>query len=201
MIPEDCAQSLGAEYKGNKTGSLGDAGCFSFFPSKILGACGDGGMVTTNNPEIAEKVKMLRNLGCKEKYYHLVPGFNSRLDNLQAAILRVKLKYIDSWIKKRQKATELYAHYLKEIDNIALPHLAPDRSHVFNYYTIRLKNSQKNRNQLQQHLRNQGIASAVYYPLSLHLQEAYAQLGHKQGDFPVSEKRQAEASPCQFTRN
>ncbi len=192
MVIEDCAQSLGSEYMGKKTGSLGDAGCFSFFPSKILGAYGDGGIVTTNNPEIAEKVKMLRNHGCKEKYYHLIPGFNSRLDNLQAAILRVKLKYTDSWIEKRQKATEVYAQCMKEIDNIALPYIAPDRNHVFNYYTIRLKNSQKNRNQLQQYLRTQGIASAIYYPVSLHLQDVYHHLKYKKGDFPESEKVQEE---------
>ena len=191
-VIEDCAQSLGAEYRSRKTGSLGDAGCFSFFPSKILGACGDGGMVTTNNLDIAEKVKMLRNHGCKEKYYHLIPGFNSRLDNLQAAILRVKLKYINSWIEKRQKATEVYAYYLKEVNNIALPHIAPNRSHVFNYYTIRLKNSQKNRNQLQQHIRAQNIASAIYYPVSLHLQNVYQHLKYKKGDFPESEKAQEE---------
>jgi dTDP-4-amino-4,6-dideoxygalactose transaminase len=192
LVIEDCAQSLGSEYMGKKTGSLGDASCFSFFPSKILGAYGDGGIVTTSNPEIAEKIKMLRNHGCKEKYYHLIPGFNSRLDNLQAAILRVKLKYIDSWIEKRQKATEVYAHYLKEVNNIALPYIAPNRNHVFNYYTIRLKNSQKNRNQLQQHLRAQNIASAIYYPVSLHLQDVYRHLKYKKDDFPESEKAQEE---------
>jgi dTDP-4-amino-4,6-dideoxygalactose transaminase len=179
LVIEDCAQSLGAKYKEKKTGSIGDVGCFSFFPSKILGAYGDGGMITTNNPEIAEKVKMLRNHGCKEKYYHLIPGFNSRLDNLQATILRVKLNHIDNWTKKRKQAAELYAHYLKEVDEITLPYLGPDKSHVFNYYTIRFKNSQKNRNQLQQHLRTQGIANAIYYPVSLHLQDVYRHLKHK----------------------
>ncbi len=189
MVIEDCAQSLGAEYMGKKTGSFGDAGCLSFYPSKILGAYGDGGMVVTNNPEIAEKVRMLRNHGCKDKYYHHFLGFNSRLDNLQAAILRVKLKHVSKWIEKRQQAAEVYARYFKEVEEIVLPQVGLNRTHVYNYYTIRLKDSQ-NRNQLQEYLYTQGIASAIYYPLSLHLQEVYRHLGYKKGDFPESEKAQ-----------
>jgi len=193
VVIEDCAQSLGSEYKGKKTGSLGDAGCFSFFPSKILGAYGDGGMVTTNNPDIVDMLKMLRNHGSREKYYHLVHGFNSRLDNLQAAVLRVKLRYLDGWILARQRVAALYARLLSEVEEIELPYIAPEGNHVFNYYTIRVKNGRKDRDRLQQYLYSQGIASAVYYPLSLHQQEVYKYLGYSNGAFPVCEQAQEEA--------
>lgn len=227
-IIEDCAQALGAVYYsrqsaisrqqsglstndyrlGFKVGSLGDAGCFSFFPSKVLGAYGDGGMVVTNNSEIAEKVNMLRNHGCREKYYHLIPGFNSRLDELQAAILRVKLRHLDEWIDQRRQKASLYAQLLEPIDGIKPPYVAPYAHHIFNYYTIRLVNynnagetlvvshpnrQMHSRKKLQEYLTSQGIATAIYYPLSLHLQEVYKQLGYKSGDFPQSEQAQDEA--------
>jgi len=172
-VIEDCAQALGAEYKGKKIGSLGDAGCLSFFPSKVLGAYGDGGMVVTSDSDIADKVRMLRNHGCKQKYYHLVPGFNSRLDSLQAAILRVKLRYLDDWIDQRRQKAALYAQLLGEIKGVEPPYVAPYSYHIFNYYTIRLNNSRINRQKLQEHLKGEGIATAIYYPLSLHLQEVY----------------------------
>lgn len=191
-VIEDCAQALGAEYKGKKVGSLGDVGCLSFFPSKVLGAYGDGGMVITNNPEIAERVAMLRNHGCKEKYYHLFPGFNSRLDSIQAAIIRVKLKHLDGWIKQRRQNAALYAKLLSGVEAITPPDEMPHRSHIFNYYTISLRNSGISRNKLQGHLHTQGIATAIYYPLSLHLQEVYKFLGHKIGAFPQSEQAQEE---------
>lgn len=199
-VVEDCAQSLGAVYYSNqspvtshrKVGSIGDAGCLSFFPSKVLGAYGDGGMVVTNNPEIAEKVKMLRNHGCKEKYYHLIPGFNSRLDSLQAAILRVKLRHLDEWIEMRRRKAFLYSELLKSIAEIEPPYVAPSSYHIFNYYTIRLNNSKLNRNKLREYFSSQDIATAVYYPLSLHLQEVYKPLGYKLGDFPESERAQEE---------
>ena len=218
-IIEDCAQALGAIYyshqsavgsqglessinnnelstanyqTGYKVGSLGDAGCLSFFPSKVLGAYGDGGMVVTNNPEIAEKVEMLRNHGCKQKYYHLIPGFNSRLDELQAAILRVKLKHLDEWIDQRRQKATLYSRLLGEIEGVEAPFVAPYGTHVFNYYTIRLNNSRITRNELQKQLHTHGIATAIYYPLSLHLQEVYQSLGYKSGDFPKSEQAQEE---------
>jgi dTDP-4-amino-4,6-dideoxygalactose transaminase len=189
---EDCAQAFGAEYEGNKVGSLGDAGCLSFFPSKILGAYGDGGMVVTNNPEIAEKLKMLRNHGSKLSYYYLIHGFNSRLDSLQAAILREKLRHLDEWIGERRRKASLYSELLGEIDGIELPYVAPYSHHVFNYYTIRLKEPRLERNKLREYLGSQGIATAVYYPLSLHLQDVYKHLGYKLGDFPESEKAQEE---------
>lgn len=175
-----------------KVGSLGDAGCLSFFPSKVLGAYGDGGMVVTNEPEIAEKVKMLRNHGCKQKYYHLIPGFNSRLDSLQAAILRVKLRHLDEWITQRRRKADLYFQLLNEINGIEPPYIAPYSHHIFNYYTIRLNNSKISRDKLREHLNTQGIGTAIYYPVSLHLQEVYKPLGYKPGTFPESERAQEE---------
>ena len=189
-IIEDCAQALGAKYKGKKVGSLGDVGCLSFFPSKVLGAYGDGGMVVTNNPQIAEKVAMLRNHGCKEKYYHLVPGFNSRLDGLQAAILRVKLRYLDRWIEQRRQKASLYSELLGKLEDVELPYTAPYAHHIFNYYTIRLRNPKVNRGKMREFLGSQGIGTAIYYPLSLHLQEVYKSLAYKLGDFPESERAQ-----------
>jgi len=191
-VIEDCAQALGARYQGKKVGSLGDAGCLSFFPSKVLGAYGDGGMVVTDNPEIAERVDMLRRHGGKEKYYYLIPGFNSRLDTLHAAILRVKLKYLDKWCELRRQKAVRYSQLLGEVNGIVPPYAAPYSSHVFNYYTIRLSSPELDRNKLQRYLGDCGIATAIYYPLSLHLQEIYKSLGHKKGDFPESERAQAE---------
>ena len=199
-VIEDCAQALGAAYSGpqspitgyRKVGSLGDAGCLSFFPSKVLGAYGDGGMVVTDNPEIAEKVAMLRNHGCKQKYNHLVPGFNSRLDELQAAILRVKLRHLDDWIELRRQKASAYSQLFDQVDGIQPPYVAPDTYHVFNYYTIRLVNGKTDRDKLQEYFKAKGIATTVYYPLSLHLQQVYKSLGHKPGDFPESEKAQQE---------
>ena len=190
-VIEDCAQALGAKYKGKRVGSLGDAGCLSFFPSKVLGAYGDGGMVVTNSPEVAEKITMLRAHGSKQKYFHLIPGFNSRLDSLQAAILAVKLKYLDRWIEQRRVKAKLYAEFLKGAEGIELPYEAPDGHHIFNYYTIRVRKP-INRDKLIERLNAQGIATAIYYPLSLHLQEVYKDLGYKPGDFPVSEAAQEE---------
>jgi len=176
----------------SKVGSIGDAGCLSFFPSKTLGAYGDGGMVVTNNQQIAENLKMLRNHGAKQKYYHLVPGFNSRLDGLQAAILRVKLRYLDKWIEQRRRVAGLYAKHLGQIQHIALPHQSEGSYHCFNYYTVRLMDGKINRDALQKHLSSKGIGSMIYYPVSLHLQQVYAALGGKKGDFPHSEKAQEE---------
>lgn len=190
-VIEDCAQALGARYKGQKVGSLGDAGCLSFFPSKVLGAYGDGGMVVTNNPEIAEKVTILRSHGSQQKYYNYVPGFNSRLDALQAAILRVKLRHLDDWLELRRQKAALYSKLLGQIDGVEPPYAAEDGYHIFNYYTVRL-DRKLNRDKLSEHLNSQGIATAIYYPLSLHLQPVYKSLGYQPGDFPKSEKAQEE---------
>jgi dTDP-4-amino-4,6-dideoxygalactose transaminase len=191
-VIEDCAQALGAKYKGKKVGSFGDAGCLSFFPSKVLGAYGDGGMVVTNNPEIAERVAMLRNHGCKVKYYHLMPGFNSRLDELQAAILRVKLRRLDEWIELRRQKASIYSKLFDQIEGVKPPYVGPDNYHAFNYYTVRVEKNKFNRDKLREYLNKKGIATAIYYPLSLHLQEIYKPLGYKPGDLPESEKAQEE---------
>ena len=191
-IIEDCAQALGSNYKGKRVGTLGDAGCLSFFPSKVLGAYGDGGMVVTSDAAIAEKVAMLRNHGSREKYYTLIHGFNSRLDELQAAILRVKLRYLDSWIELRRQKAAAYTKLLNQITGIQPPYIAPYSYHVFNYYTIRLDNQKIDRDALLAHLSANGIATAIYYPISLHLQEIYKPLGYKVGDLPESEKAQKE---------
>jgi dTDP-4-amino-4,6-dideoxygalactose transaminase len=191
-IVEDCAQALSAEYKGNKVGSLGDVGCLSFFPSKNLGAFGDCGMVVTNNLQIAEKTRMLRQHGQKTSYFHILPGFNSRLDAMQATILRVKLKYLDSWSDLRRKRAELYNQLLAKLEGIEPPYVAPNRKTSANYYTVRLRNHNVNRNDLRKFLSSRGIDSAIYYPLSLHLQEAYGNLGYKPGDYPESELAQEQ---------
>jgi dTDP-4-amino-4,6-dideoxygalactose transaminase len=184
-IIEDCAQALGALYKGKKVGSLGDAGCYSFFPSKILGAYGDGGMVATNDPQIAENVRILRNHGGKDKYRTVVHGFNSRLDEIQAAILRVKLKYVDKWIEMRREKAALYAELLKSTKGIAAPVEKPDTYHIYNYYTIRVAGGRGKRDDMVKRLASNNIATAVYYPVSLHLQDVYIPLGYQNGDFPI----------------
>ncbi len=191
-IIEDCAQSLGAEYQGKKAGSLGDAGCLSFFPAKNLGAYGDGGMVVTNDPGIAEVVDILRKHGTKTSYYHLLPGFNSRLDTIQAAILKVKLKHLDEWNELRRRRASLYTRLLSQIDGIEPPYVEEYSKPSVNYYTIRLKDSRLNRDELRKHLGAKGIQTTVYYPLSLHLQIVYKSLGYKPGDFPQSELAQEQ---------
>jgi dTDP-4-amino-4,6-dideoxygalactose transaminase len=191
-VIEDCAQALGAEYKGKKVGSLGDAGCLSFFPSKNLGAYGDGGMVVTNDAKIAETVRILRVHGSKATYQHVMHGFNSRLDALQAAILRVKLKHLDRWNELRRNKAASYTKLLGQIDSIEPPHFEKYCKSSCNYYTIRLKDSRLNRGELRKHLESKGIQTAVYYPLSLHLQEVYKYLGHKPGDFPQGEQAQEQ---------
>lgn len=187
-IIEDCAQAIGAEYRGKRVGSFGDAGCLSFFPSKNLGCYGDGGMVVTNNPEIAERIRLLRTHGSKQKYYHTLLGFNSRLDEIQAAILRVKLRHLDEWNARRQEIAALYQALLKDA-RVTTPYLAPERKHIYHQYTIRVTK----RDELQKKLRQLEIASAVYYPLPLHLQEVYKSLGYPEGSLPESERAAKEA--------
>lgn len=189
-IIEDCAQALSGEYEGQKVGSIGDAGCFSFFPAKNLGAFGDGGAVTTNSPQIAELTKMLRQHGAKAQYFHVFPGFTSRLDAIQAAILRVKLKYLDGWSQSRRQKALLYTRMLGEIEGIEPPYISSKGQTSANYYTVRLRNGNIDRNELRKYLTSKGIETAVYYPQSLHLQETYKSLGYKYGDFPQSELAQ-----------
>jgi len=192
-VIEDCAQAFGsklrmAKGKWQMVGSIGDCGCFSFFPAKNLGCYGDGGMIVTNNKKIAEKIRILRVHGCKKKNYQILHGFNSRLDTIQAAILKVKLKYIDKWIEKRIENAKIYTKLLSKIDEIIPPYIAPDVRHSFNYYTIRIKNGRKMRDRLMEYLKENGISCGIYYPVPQHLQKTNKQLGYKKGDFPVSEK-------------
>ncbi|MCL5774007.1 MAG: DegT/DnrJ/EryC1/StrS family aminotransferase [Firmicutes bacterium] len=186
-VLEDCAQSFGAEFKGKKAGSFGDTSAFSFFPTKNLGCFGDGGMVLTNSEEVAENLKMLRGHGSKVRYYHDIEGFNSRLDTLQAAILRVKLKYINEWNEKRRNAAHLYNKLIKD-SGVKTPVESGEGKHVYHQYTIKCKK----RNELKDFLAGAGITSMIYYPLSLHQQKVFECLGYKKGDFPRSEKVQDE---------
>jgi dTDP-4-amino-4,6-dideoxygalactose transaminase len=190
-VIEDAAQAIGSEYKGRRAGSIGQIGCFSFFPSKNLGGYGDGGIVTTNDPALAERLTALRTHGSKKKYFHDWIGFNSRLDTLQAAVLRVKLPYLDRWTEGRQRNADLYRTRLARLAVPVTPAIAApyQTRHIYNQFVIRAER----RDALQAHLSEQGVGSEVYYPQPLHLQPCYAFLGHRAGDFPVSE-RLAEAS-------
>jgi len=182
-VIEDNAQSIGATYNGRKTGSMGDAACMSFYPTKNLGAYGDAGMIVTNSSELASRLRMLRNHGQTAKYMSSEAGWNSRLDELQAAILRVKLRHLPEWQRARQSHAAAYSKLLLGIPGIAPPLIPENYEHVFHQYTIRVER----RDALQQVLASQNIGSAVYYPVPLHLQPLYASLGHKAGDFPHAE--------------
>lgn len=188
-VIEDAAQAVGAEYKGERAGTIGDLGCFSFFPSKNLGAMGDGGIVTTNNKALNDKIKLLKNHGSSpdQKYKNLILGTNSRLDSLQASILSVKLKYLKKWTEGRKKVAKHYYEKLKEVKEIVLPVVKIAQSHIFHQYTLKLI-SEKARGGLKNYLLSKGIPTAVYYPLPLHLQPALRYLGYKKGDFPEAEK-------------
>jgi dTDP-4-amino-4,6-dideoxygalactose transaminase len=191
-VIEDCAQALGTEYGCRKVGSIGDAGCLSFFPSKNLGALGDGGMLVTNDPAIAEASYILRKHGAKVSYYYDMIGFNSRLDTLQAAVLSVKLKYLDRWLESRRRIGALYGELLGGVEGIEPLYVESCGRPSFNYYTVRVDRSRFKRAELVAFLKDRGIQTAVYYPLSLHLQAAYKSLGYKPGDFPESELAQEE---------
>lgn len=182
FVLEDACQAHGALYKDKRCGSLGDAAAFSFYPAKNLGAYGDGGAVVTNSPEIAEKIKMLRDYGQKEKYHHQIKGYNSRLDTLQAAILRVKLRKLEEWNKKRMEAAHHYNQLLKN-EKIVLPKTTPDRTHVFHLYVIRVKE----RDKIRKYLEQKGISTGIHYPIPIHLQPSFREIGYKVGDFPVTE--------------
>jgi dTDP-4-amino-4,6-dideoxygalactose transaminase len=190
-VIEDAAQSIGSEYKGRRAGSIGKIGAFSFFPSKNLGGYGDGGIMTTDDATIAERLMALRVHGRTGKYFHQWIGVNSRLDSLQAAVLRVKLRYLDGWSAGRERNAEQYRTKLAKLGVPVAPATPADYQtrHVYNQFVIRCEK----RDGLQAHLKQQGIGSEVYYPLPLHLQPCYADLGHKQGDFPVSERLAAES--------
>jgi len=186
-VVEDAAQAIGAKYKGKKAGTFGDFGCFSFFPSKNLGAAGDGGMVVTNDQKMNELLRMLRVHGAKPKYYHSIVGYNSRLDTIQAALLSVKLKYLDRWTEKRREHAEIYNVAFKDLD-IVTPKEEEFNYHIYHQYTIAVKN----RDGLREVLKENQIGHDVYYPVPLHLQECYRHLGYKEGDLPVIEKKAME---------
>lgn len=183
-VIEDCAQAHGADFRGKKVGGFGDIGCFSFYPGKNLGALGDGGAIVTNNEKVVEQVKMLRNYGMLEKYYEKIIAYNSTLDSIQAAVLSVKLKYLDQWNQQRRKAAVLYNKLLSGV--VETPKEHPMGKHVYHLYVVKVEN-QKVRDGLQMFLAERGISTVLHYPVPVHLQEAYKFLGHKVGDFPRSE--------------
>jgi len=201
-IVEDCAQAHGAIYKfpgtrhsldfardrqapgTRRVGSIGDAGCFSFYPTKNLGAAGDGGMVVTDNQNLFDKLLMLRDYGRKSRYEHIIKGYNSRLDTLQAVILSAKLKRLDKWNQMRRQNAGLYCQLLKEKRGIILPQEERYCRHVYHIFAIRIKN----REHVLERLKEEGISALVHYPIPLHLQEAYRELNYKRGDFPVAER-------------
>lgn len=190
-VVEDAAQAIGSRYKARRAGSMGEMGCFSFFPSKNLGGFGDGGMITTDRADLAEMLRILRVHGSKPKYFHKVIGCNSRLDSLQAAVLSVKLRHLDAWTAKRR---ENAAYYRAQFEKhgltrfITLPACRKENFHIYNQFVIRCPQ----RDELQAFLAREEIGSEIYYPIPLHLQECYRDLGHKEGDFPESEKAARE---------
>ncbi len=185
-VIEDCAQAFGANIRGRRVGGLGDAGCFSFYPSKNLGAYGDGGMITVNDSKLSDLIRVLRNHGSRGSYIHDTVGFNSRLDELQAGILLIKLKRIEEYNRKRRQKASLYSSLLSGL--VKCPSERNGAYHVYNQYTI----MSKKRDQIQKGLVEAGISSVVYYPQPLHLQRALSFLGHKEGDFPHAERASRE---------
>ena len=186
-VIEDAAQAIGTEYlNGARIGSIGDIGCFSFFPSKNLGAFGDGGLCTANDPELAERLRVLRVHGSKPKYFHALIGGNFRLDELQAAVLRVKLKHLDAWTAARQANAAFYDAEFADAGlggRLTTPHAVAGCRHIYNQYIVRAKN----RDDLKAHLAQRGIGTEIYYPMPLHGQKCFKYLGHRRGDFPESE--------------
>ncbi len=194
-VIEDCAQATGAMWAEKKVGSIGHIGCFSFYPTKNLGACGDGGAITTNDPVIAAKIRMLREHGSKDRYLHEAIGINSRLDAIQAVILQIKLQYLDSWNAQRRAIAERYNQLLSHILGVTTPQELAGGAGVWNQYTIRLSGGEKGdsdhnnyRDKVRQKLQAQGVGSMIYYPLPLHLQPVYQSLGYQPGQLPVAEQ-------------
>lgn len=195
FVVEDTAQALGADYyfeknTSQKAGTIGHIGCTSFFPSKNLGAFGDGGAIFTNDKKLAEKIAAMVNHGMKVKYHYDYIGVNSRLDTLQAAILNIKIKYLEDYHLARQKAAEYYDNSLRDMKDIIIPSRLNYSNHIFHQYTLRVKNNK--RDDLKKYLNEHDIPAMIYYPLGLHLQKAYMDIGYKEGDFPVTEKASKE---------
>ena len=183
-VIEDCAQAHGTHYKGKQVGSIGDAAGFSFYPSKTLGAYGDAGLVATNSDEVCEKLKLLRDNGRTTWYGHALIGYNSRLDGIQAAILRVKMKYLESWVEARRAHAKQYASLLGDIKGLSLPVEKSYTRHAYYVYVVRADN----RDDVMAKLKEKGCGCGIHYPVPLHLQPAYAFLGGKPGDHPISEE-------------
>ena len=190
-VIEDNAQAIGATYKGRPTGSLGDMSCISFYPTKNLGAAGDAGMVVTSDDALSQRLKVLRAHGCRKRYYHDELGVNSRLDEIQAAVLLVKLPHLSAWNERRNQVARWYARAFKNSPQIVLPQPMLHTGHVFHQYTIRIDGgpgcSPVSRDEVMSQLSLRGIGSMCYYPVPLHLQTAFSALGYRRGDFPVSE--------------
>lgn len=184
QVVEDNAQAHGATFNGKLTGSFGDANGTSFYPGKNLGALGDGGAITTNDEGIAKKIRMLRNYGSEKKYHHELIGYNMRLDEMQAAFLTVKLKYLHQWTQQRKQIANWYVKALDNIPELILPITHPDATHVYHLFVVRTQH----RNALQNHLTENGISTMIHYPIPPHLQNAYASLGFTKGDFPIAEE-------------
>ncbi len=190
-VIEDCAQATGAQWAGQKVGSIGHIGCFSFFPTKNLGACGDGGAAITNDKSLAASIRKLREHGMSDRYRHEATGINSRLDALQAAILQIKLPYLEQWNDSRRKVAAVYQELLQPVSEIVVPQELPGGRAVWNQFTIRLtqgSSSSRYRDEVRSKLQQLGISSMVYYPLPLHLQPVYKNLGYQPGQFPVAEQ-------------
>ncbi|MGD9564039.1 MAG: DegT/DnrJ/EryC1/StrS family aminotransferase [Pyrinomonadaceae bacterium] len=191
-IVEDAAQAIGAEFNDSRAGSIGEVGCFSFYPSKNLGGMGDGGFLTTSDDGIAERLRALRVHGSSERYYHKWVGLNSRLDGFQGAVLRVKLPHLDTWSEQRQANAARYRSLFSETGlegRVILPIERPDRRHIYNQFVIRTPG---HRDALREYLAEKGIGTDIYYPVPLHLQECFAYLGYHQGDFPEAERASRE---------
>jgi dTDP-4-amino-4,6-dideoxygalactose transaminase len=184
VVIEDAAQAIGAELHGKRAGMFGEMACFSFFPSKNLGGFGDGGMITTNDKDLAARLQLLRSHGFKTKYHNEILGANFRLDEIQAAVLRVKLKYLDGWTEARRRNAAVYRQILKEASAVELPYESPDSRHIYNQFVIRTKH----RDRLKAGLLEKAIGCEVYYPIPLHLQPCLLNLGYHAGDFPFSEE-------------
>jgi dTDP-4-amino-4,6-dideoxygalactose transaminase len=190
-VIEDCAQATGAQWQGKKVGSIGHIGCFSFFPTKNLGACGDGGAVVTNDESIAASIRKLREHGMASRYCHEATGINSRLDALQAAILQIKLPYLERWNDARREVAAYYHQLLNPVPGVVIPQEIAGGDSVWNQYTIRLtkdSSSSNYRDEVRRGLQQLGISSMVYYPLALHLQPVYKSLGYQAGQFPITEQ-------------
>ena len=199
VVIEDCAQATGASWKGKKVGSLGHVGCFSFFPTKNLGACGDGGVVTTNNRAVAKQIRILKEHGSPERYRHDFVGINSRMDAIQAAILTIKLRYLDFWNQQRQRSASYYQELLNPVPLIKLPQAIAGGNSVWNQYTICIRDRQSppnedqaKRDTVKECLQQQGIISMIYYPIPLQLQPVYQNLGYKKGQLPIVEQAARE---------